>query len=1285
MSIEISYVQTDNPHGPIFTNSLYISHEINYAADIKLLNGWTSIGDGAFQNMSSLTNITISNTVSNIGISAFQNVINLTSIIIPESVTSIGSNAFSGCSNLTSITIGKLVDNIGNNAFHGCSSLVNIIVDVENSNYLDVDGVLFNEDRTVLFQYPIGNLRTTYDILNSVITITEGAFEGCINLEEIKIPDTVEIIGTNAFRETTQLTTLTIDSDNSKLLVIGINAFRNTSRLSTIIIPRRVAIIGENAFTGMLNLVSFNLNSSNDYFNTDSYGVLFTKNYTRLIYVPNNNNIVTYTVLDSVTTIDEYAFQDCSKLTEILVDSANINYSSLDGVLFNKNQSLLIQYPPGNTNLYYTIPDSTTTIGKYAFYGASNIESLTIPSGCSYDTMIDYSGMSSLKEIELSEQNRTLRVDDNILFNENYSILYKYPAQSSRTTYEIPSTVTMISTSAFDSASSLTSVTIATNNITIFPNAFKNSALTDVIINESTNISYVDNSIDLYIGPNQLFYGKHNVYVRIITKILTGVQNLLTGTRQLQLAVKGILSGYNTFSDNAFKTATTLTEIVIPYTVTSIGASAFQECSSLHTVTFGRGEDNTFLPKLNIIRNRAFQDCVSLTSIVIPKTVVSIEDYAFQECNNLTSITFEEGSILNSIGKEALYDCNKLSTIIIPASTRYIADNAFYSCDSLTSIIFEESTLLDNIASAIGNVNLFGKVEIPVSIQSKIFTGMNSFNQFDITLLQNATRTEIKGYSRIEANAFYNCLNLTHITISPSVTYIADNAFSTLRLKGITFEESTNLSLFNKSVGEYDNLFGATKYNDSTLIKVSIITKVYTGATDSIESTGANELTDDIVKGVNIEKTLDGATRVRIENYTSIGENAFNGCTNLSYVYIPASVTSIQKRAFYNITTLTSITFEKNTRIETIESDVFEYSKNLTHVIFENSAIFDSNINNTNLGISIGNEQDFFGANNVNIYVITKIFEGSGVLLNASSLFITDSAVARSAEIIGYTSIGDNAFKNALNLTSIVISDSITSIGKNAFLNCIGLNNITISAYMNGIGISAFQNCSNITAITFNQINNGNLLTIIGTSAFESCSNLLGLNIPNSVTSIGENAFQNCNELSTIILPNTLKKLEANLFYNCSRLNSIMIPSTVTRIGEKAFYGCSGLNEITIPDSVINIEDSAFFGCTRITSFKITDLVAYIGQRVFQGCSRLTELTIPPYSEVISIGQDSFRDTSLHVVKMGIEDVTRLLLNNQLNIKTDNPIISLVKTFVTFYGKRNVNFNNNTPLRGKIM
>ena len=172
------------------------------------------------------------------------------------------------------------------------------------------------------------------------------------------------------------------------------------------------------------------------------------------------------------------------------------------------------------------------------------------------------------------------------------------------------------------------------------------------------------------------------------------------------------------------------------------------------------------------------------------------------------------------------------------------------------------------------------------------------------------------------------------------------------------------------------------------------------------------------------------------------------------------------------------------------------------------------------------------------------------------------------------------------------------------------------------IGEYAFVECKNLTSVTI-----PNSITSIKHRAFWCCTSLTSVSIPGSVSSIGSEAFQWCESLAAITISNGVISIEYEAFSNCSALISVTIPNSVTSIGNHVFSGCSGLTSVAISNSVTTIGNGAFSECSSLSSVKIPNSVTSIGDEIFSGCSNLTSVIIG--SGVTSIGKDAFSSTNL--------------------------------------------------------
>lgn len=217
-------------------------------------------------------------------------------------------------------------------------------------------------------------------INDGVTTIGDSAFFNCHNLISVTIPDSVTTIGDSAFQYCYSLSDISL---NDKLTKIGGQAFVCTN-ITEITIPSGVDAIGYSVFLGCKNLTNISVASANMHYSSDEYGVLFNKDKTILIQYPTGNTRNNYVVSKTVKTIESSAFFSCLSLETIMVNINNKNYSNdRYGVLFNKDQTTLIAYPAGNSRTSYIIPKSVTKITYEAFYNCVNLNNIAIPESIS--------------------------------------------------------------------------------------------------------------------------------------------------------------------------------------------------------------------------------------------------------------------------------------------------------------------------------------------------------------------------------------------------------------------------------------------------------------------------------------------------------------------------------------------------------------------------------------------------------------------------------------------------------------------------------------------------------------------------------------------------------------------------------------------------------------------------------------------------------------------------------------------------------------------------------------
>ncbi len=720
----------------------------------------------------------------------------------------------------------------------------------------------------------------------------------------------------------------------------------------------------------------------------------------------------------------------------------------------------------------------------------------------------------------------------------------------------------------------------------------------------------------------------------------------------------------------AFQNCTSLTSIVLPESIKNIEMRAFQGCRRLSSVMLPDGVET--------IENWAFTDCYVLSNFKIPGSVKVIGGYAFQNCKNLTSITIPEG--VKIIGQYTFANCTGLASVTLPESITSIENLAFYLCSNLTSITIPKNvTSIDNSSfyvcnklievcnnSALSNsqiattaLHVYKPSEGGVSRLHTTADGYVFYEDGETVYLveyQGADTALVlpsdwngKSYEILH-HAFDGRRTITSVTFSAGVTKIGNGAFNyCTRLTNVIIPNGVT------------SIEGSAFYGCSKLTSIAI--------PNSVTSIGESAFSD-----------CSNLTSIAIpDSVTSIGQAAFSGCTGLTSITIPKNVADISYSAFYGCSKLASISIPEG--VTSIGPYAFLGCEKLTSITIPSSV--------TSIGYSA-----FDGCTGLTSITIPESVTSIGgyAFQGCSQLIQTEDGVSyvdkwvigcdisvTSASLRNNTvGIGESAFYNCSNLTSVTIPESVRSIGHNAFGGCSNLTSVTIPSSVTNIGPYAFSDCSNLTSISI-----PDSVTNIGESAFYNCSKLTSITIPNSVTSIGTWAFYNCNNITIyadaieqpigwasdwnpsnrpvewgyippsaglaftsngdgtcylsgigtctdtdIVIPSVspegdqVTSIGSRALQDCSSLTSIIIPSSVTSIGPYAFFGCSSLTDITIPESMTSIGNFAFQKCSSLTSVTIPNSVTTISTAAFSGCSQLTSITIP--EGVWSIGSSAF-------------------------------------------------------------
>ena len=1145
----------------------YTGSSIDIALPTSYMDESYRIAEGAFRN-STVASVTIYDGVESVGDCAFEGCMSLESVIIGDSVISVGASAFYGCTGLMELSIGKKVEEVGSYAFHGCTSLQTVYfhaalmqdLSAYNAVFSDagVDGdgirVVIGKDVTRIPAYLFSPNKNNFN--SPKITSVEfedvstcesiGAYALAYNvtLASIELPDSVKTVEDYAFYASSGLERF-VSGDG--VTAIGEEAFFCCENLKSIELGKSLKQIANKAFNSCFSLgyiyfdaVSMDdLEYNNGVFsytaqNGDGIRAVIGRDVTRIpAYLFNSHNDrngapritgVEFAEGGACESIGSYAFAYLDALTEVVIPESITE--------INNNAFYYCYYLDTVINLStIDIVAGAADNGYVAYYASKVINGALEPGGYVFEAI---DGESYL--IKYIGQDKDLVLPESCNGEGYYIAEYTF-AYSGITSVIIPDGVIGIGRYAFYECESLASVDIGGVGV-IGDYAFKSC--------DSLVSATLDN---------------------------------------------GILS----IGNYAFEDCILLEVIAIPDSVTSICAGAFYECCALRRVTLGGG--------VLSIGSYAFYNCINLEEIVIPDSVSLLSDAAFSGCTSLVSIVIGAG--VSTMGNGAFYGCAAIEEIYFNA---YYMDDlsdynevfldagingcginvvigvdvmrvpAYLFCPSYTSHTPNIVSIRfnDSWCTVIGEYAFSGCTSLSsVSLSDNIMTiGESAFFG-----CEGLTSITIKSVGTIGDNAFNGCLNLSEVFFSSSPYAIGNGAFA---YSGITRFQINDINSID-TIGNY--LF----YNCTNLESVDIPESVY--AIGEYAFYNCTSLTDVKMHNSRVceigAHAFSGCTNLLSVRFSEelflIGECAFSYCESLTGIEIPKSVSELCEGAFYNCTSLATVTNYSELDISAGSSD-HGYVAYYAHEVytFETVGGVRYLAEYTGSATDIILPDSYMGES----YAIANdVFYGMGV----RSVVIPDSV----------TSIGSYAFSNCTDLVSITLGDGVTSIGDYAFERCYNLETVTVGENIISIGTSAFAYCYALPVFVI-----PDSVTRIGSSAFKGCASLEGINIPDGVTAINGNTFDSCVRLKTVTFGANVQSIGKEAFNNTG-IECIVIPDAVTSIGEKAFSNCSNLEDVTVGDGVTTIGTYAFGYCNSLETVTIGASVTSIGSGAFADCVNL--------------------------------------------------------------------------------
>jgi len=1187
--------------------------------DITIPAGVTFTETSPLAGKTGITSVVLPEGMTEIPAYYFRGCTSLKSVVLPSTVTIIGYGAFQNCSSLEAVTLPAGVTSIGTDAFNGCTSLSELVL---------------NE---------------------GLLTIGGACFDGCSSLKEITIPSTVTQAPA-AYDYDSQLEYL---YNKSPHVTYGMYQFSASYSIRMIVNADGVPLYRDGAVTVLETDDGFRFEKRTD---ADTGAVSYTMiDYTGdastvtlpltiegspyAIKLMRCQNLTSVVIPAGFTEIGDYAFYECWNLVSVTIPEG---VTSIGSNAFSGCKALAS----------LTLPQTLQTIGSSAFY-ESGLVTLTVPSGVSVLGYGTFWGCASLETVALPAGLESIGQNAFIYCSKLHTV-------------NIPNTVTSIGSSAFSGCTSLTSLTLPTALQTIGNTTFTGTALTALHIPagvtsigtsvfpasltaltiDANNTTYYSDSGVVYSKvngvANKLIYALPSVSGTVI--VPEGVTEIASSAFSRRKSLTGIVlpSTLKTIGAYAFS-GTGLTSVTVPAGVTDMGEQIFGDCDALitadilaQTTSFGYGMFDSCdklktvsIPgvKLNYSGWGAFRYCPSLETVVLSENLTEIPNDTFYECYSLKNVTLPAG--VTSIGIGAFRSCRSLETLVLPATLTQIGNGAFLGCSALQSVtiptgvtkidgyVFDNCTSLETVVLHDGITSIGDYAFARTAIKEfTVPAGVTEISDYFLSETKTLTAVYLhSGVTVIGERAFYNCNSLATVTGTSGVKEIGGSAFygtaiEQMDLSNVIVIESYAFSrcssLTTVILGQNLQMIGGSAFYATALSGDLTIPA-------SVASLGSSAFRDTNLKNVTVLAPITSVpeycftdsqylnTIILPDTVLKIGDYAFYGCSRLHSVKIPPSLTSVGSNAFYYCYSLVDMALPDS--VVSIGDNAFGWCTYLTRINLPS----------------------------------TLVVMGTDVFYHCDKLYLVEnnSTLPLSIGSADYGRVAQNA-KCLIQNGTTVYADGVTSFcytdtadglrfmtenGANTLLAYTGISGeVTLPLMWNGAPYAIqLTNDYSIEKITLD-----GAWTEISASAFREMQSLREVVIPDTVTVIGEYAFYNCYKLTNVQLPPYLTKIGDSAFSFVPLTGDLVLPETLASLGYSAFYS-TNITSVTVPAGVTDgysafdnckqlqsatvlcstVRSSMFSGCSALTSVTLGDGVTEIDTYAFANCTSLASITIP--------------------------------------------------------------------------
>ena len=674
-------------------------------------------------------------------------------------------------------------------------------------------------------------------------------------------------------------------------------------------------------------------------------------------------------------------------------------------------------------------------------------------------------------------------------------------------------------------------------------------------------------------------------------------------------------AGVTTIGVGAFYSCTLLSEIAIPEGVRTIEKELFGWCKYLKKVEVPNG--------VTVVEERAFEGCANLETLSLPGSVVSIGNQALSYCSGLRSVTIPDS--VTEMGESLFENCSSLSSVTLSTSLKSIKDNTFKGCLALSSVAIPvgvEEIGQSAFETCIG-LKTLSLPEGIVSIGNSAFAGCSELTSVTLptTLRRIGTAAFMRcvalksiaipaGVTQISASTFEDCSDLTSVTIPMSVTSIGDRAF-----KGCSQFVGLESSNAITKVGAYA-FSGCTSYQKIVISEhmTEIGDLAFAGCTGELCIRNRAVEKDYLAEGESLSPIvgwLNGSELSTLtfgDNIQRIGDHALSGCRGVASVTIPKSISSIGKSAFSGCTALVDMHL-LGTTPPTLGDNFVDGCHETFKIHVPHSAFM------TYLASGWSDESKRYIALEEGVQIpATHIVEytttnGEELVYRVDEDSLPgvyfekyENGVGKIYFTKAVTSIVDRAFSDSQNLRSVTFPKSVTHIGSRALANVVSLTDVYMqSPSVPSLASDAFVGCGSVKI----HVPNSSFAAYLAGSWSDADKRRVVT--PNGYQIPAANVIEYITSDGEPI-DVSLDGVHSNRYEN--GVGKICFFKAVTSIPEEAFSGCSSLKLVKLPNAVTEIGDSAFSECRGLTGITVPNSVTKIGDSAFSHCSNLTTVTL---------------------------------------------------------------------------